>query len=132
MIEAGKCLSCLSTGHVVRNSFFRLKCRKCGPNFNTKHAEVLRDYYARSSSIDFAVAEAESGHDIQSPADYEGQDSVEENEVVTRMVMPGCNAILLRTSAVKVVNPGSGKLTLAYAHHDTASQATLNLKKLER
>ena len=34
-------------------------------------------------------------------------------------------AILLRTSAVKVVNPKTGKLTLVYAHHDTGSQATL-------
>ena len=33
--------------------------------------------------------------------------------------------ILLRTSAVKVVNPKTGKSTLVYAHHDTGSQATL-------
>ena len=33
--------------------------------------------------------------------------------------------ILLRTSAVKIANPLTGKSTLAYAQHDTASQATL-------
>ena len=33
--------------------------------------------------------------------------------------------VLLRTSAVRVRNPNAGKSTLAYAQHDTASQATL-------
>ena len=40
--------------------------------------------------------------------------------------------ILMRTSAVKVVNPITGKSTRVYAQHDTASQVTLisdNLKK---
>ena len=32
---------------------------------------------------------------------------------------------MLRTSAVRVINPVTGKSTLAYAQHDTASQATL-------
>ena len=130
IIEAARCLNCLSTGHVVRNCSFRSKCRKCGPNFNIKHADVLHDYYARSSSVDLGAAETESGHDVQSPADCNGRDSVEKNEVVTRMVKPGCNAVLLRTSAVKVVNPDTGKATFAYAQHDTASQATLISKSL--
>ena len=95
-----------------------------------KHADVLHDYYARSSSVDLGAAEAESGHDSPSPADYEGRDSVEKNEVVTRMVKPGCNAVLLRTSAVKDVNPGTGKATLAHAQHDPAYQVTLISKSL--
>ena len=33
--------------------------------------------------------------------------------------------VLLRTSAVRVRGPNTGKSTLAYAQHDTASQATL-------
>ena len=33
--------------------------------------------------------------------------------------------VLLRTSAVRGINPITGKSTLAYAQHDTASQATL-------
>ena len=33
--------------------------------------------------------------------------------------------ILLRTSAVKIANPLTGKSTFAYAQHHTASQATL-------
>ena len=47
-----------------------------------------------------------------------------------RMVKPGCNTVLLGTSAVKVINPGTGKATLAHAQHDTASQATLISKSL--
>ena len=35
------------------------------------------------------------------------------------------HVVLLRTSAVRVRNPNSGKSTLAYAQHDTAPQATL-------
>ena len=33
--------------------------------------------------------------------------------------------VLLRTSAVRVINPNTGKSTLAYVQHDTASQVTL-------
>ena len=35
------------------------------------------------------------------------------------------HVVLLHTSAVRVRNPNTGKSTLAYAQHDTASQATL-------
>ena len=50
--------------------------------------------------------------------------------MVTRMVKPGCNTALLRTSAVKVLHYGTGIATLAYAQHDTASQALLISKSL--
>ena len=33
--------------------------------------------------------------------------------------------VLLRTSAVRVINPNTGKSTLAYTQHDTASQVML-------
>ena len=33
--------------------------------------------------------------------------------------------VLLRTSAVRVINPNTGKSTLAYAQHETASQVAL-------
>ena len=33
--------------------------------------------------------------------------------------------VLFRTSAVRVINPNTGKSTSAYAQHDTASQVTL-------
>ena len=35
------------------------------------------------------------------------------------------HVVLLRTSAVRLRNPITGKSTMAYAQHDTASQATL-------
>ena len=37
---------------------------------------------------------------------------------------------MLRTSVVRVVNPVTGKSTLIYAQHDTASQAALISKSL--
>ena len=39
--------------------------------------------------------------------------------------------MLLRTSAVRVLNPNTGKSALAYAQHDTASQATSISEGLE-
>ena len=38
--------------------------------------------------------------------------------------------VMLRTSAVRVINPVTGKSTLAYVQHDTASQATMISKSL--
>ena len=49
-----------------------------------------------------------------------------DNDVQVHRV--GCDeggTVLLRTSAVRVVNLSNGRSTLAYAQHDTASQATL-------
>jgi len=44
---------------------------------------------------------------------------------------PANNGILLRTSAVRVIIPLTGKSTLAYAQHDMASQATLISERLK-
>ena len=40
------------------------------------------------------------------------------------------HVVLLRNSAVRMRNPNTVKSTLAYAQHDTASQATLSLQTL--
>ena len=42
-----------------------------------------------------------------------------------RKLSPALNGVLLRTSAVNVINPLNGKSALAYAQHDTGSQVTL-------
>ena len=126
VMDAGRCLNCLSTGHVVRDCSFSSKCRKCGPNVKLKHASVLHNFYVKSNSVNFGAAEAGDTPGAFPAADREGEnDSLEESRVLTRKVVPGSSAILLRTSAVKVVNPRTGKATHAYAQHDTASQATL-------
>jgi len=52
--------------------------------------------------------------------------------VTTRKAIPRLldNNVFLRTSAVRVLNPWTGKTTFAYAQHDTASQATLVSERL--
>ena len=131
-MDAGRCLNCLSTGHVVRDCSFCSKCRKCGPNVKLKHASVLHNFYAKSNSVNFGAAEAGNTPGAFPAADREGEnDLLEESRVLTRKVVPGSSAILLRTRAVKVVNPRTGKATHAYAQHDTASQATLISESLK-
>jgi len=39
--------------------------------------------------------------------------------------------VLLHTSAVRVLNPCTGKSTLVYVHNDTTSQATLITERLK-
>ena len=50
---------------------------------------------------------------------------------MVRKLKPNHNVVLLRTSAVRVINPDTGKLTLAYAQHSTASQATIISESLK-
>ena len=45
VIKAGRCLNCLSTGHLARNCPSRCKCRKCGPNCRAKHSSAIYDCY---------------------------------------------------------------------------------------
>ena len=52
-------------------------------------------------------------------------------QAVVRKLKPNHNVVLLRTSAVIVINPDTGKSTLAYMQHDTASQATLISESLK-
>ena len=132
VMDAGRCLNCLSTGHVVRDCSFSSKCRKWGRNVKLKHASVLHNFYVKSISVNFGAAEAGDTPGAFPAVDREGEnDSLEESRVLTRKVAPGSSTILLRTSAVKVVNPRTGKATHAYAQHDTASQATLISESLK-
>ena len=52
-------------------------------------------------------------------------DKSDNNVHVHRVGFDEVGTVLLRTSAVRVVNLSNGRSTLAYAQHDTASQATL-------
>ena len=133
-MDAGRCLNCLSTGHVVRNCSFSSKYRKCGPNVNVKHASVLHNFYSasKSNSVDLGAAEAGDLRRVFPAADREEQnDLLKENQVLTRKAVPGSSTILLCTSAVKVIHPSTGKAMHAYAQHDTALQATLISESLK-
>ena len=126
MIEARRCLNCFGLGHFARNCGFASKCSKCGPICHLKHATVLHDLYGRSSSVDFkATNTKESVNACDFPSSSE-----ENKHVVARKICPSNKIVLLRTCAVKVINPRTGRFTLGYAQHDTASQGTIVSKSL--
>ena len=124
IIEAGKYLNCLSVGHFVRNCELHSKCHKCGPKYKNKHSGVLHEFYSRSTSINLGAAKS-----VSTKKSNKGETSTE-NVVVWKMVPNNNNLVLLRTSAVKVINPSSGRCALVYAQHDTASQVTLISEEL--
>ena len=45
ILDAGRCLNCLSLRHTVRNCMHQSKCCKCQRDYRFKHASVLHDYY---------------------------------------------------------------------------------------
>ena len=98
-----------------------------------KLASVFHKFYStgKSNFVDLGAAEGGDTHHAFPAADREGQnDSLEESQVLTRKVVPGRSTILLgvlRSSAVKVINPRTGQATHAYAQHDTASASQVTL-----
>ena len=122
VMKAGRCLNCLAIGHYARQCSFKCKCFICGPDSKNKHAGALHEYFLKKSDNLGAANEAKVG--------ASGLDAQPE-QAVSRRLTPNYNGILLRTSAVRVINPTTGKSTLAYAQHDTASQATLISKRLK-
>ena len=126
VIEARRCLNCFGLGHFARNRGFASKCRKCGPIYHLKHATVLHDLYVQSSSVDFKATNTKESVNV-----CDSLSSSEENKhVLARKICPSNKIVLLRTCAVKVINPRTGRFTLAYAQHDTASQGTIVSKSL--
>ena len=125
IINAGRCLNCLSLGHRARGSAFPSKCRKCAPNFKRKHASVLHDSYKQSNSVNFGAAEVNRCSVLPKPGSEPVDEISDGEQAVARKLKPNHSVVLLGTSAVRVINPNTGKSTLAYAQHDTASQARL-------
>ena len=86
----------------------------------------MHDLYGRSSSVDFkATNTKESVNACDFPSS-----SKENKHVVARKICPSNKIVLLCTCAVKVINPCTGRVTLAYAQHDTALQGTIVSKGL--
>ena len=81
--------------------------------------------------MNLGAADEESAP-IPAPRNKAGSSTPSRNFTVRKLNTNNNRAILLRTSAVKVVNPESGISTLAYAQHDTGSQVTLISENLKR
>ena len=111
--------------HIVRNCSRSTKCRKCGPRSQNKHATVLHECFISPNT-----GAAEKGSN--EPGSKNETIQNERNErVVLKVNSLEERVILLRTSAVKIVHPASGKPPLVYAQDDTGSEVTLisdNLK----
>ena len=114
---------------MVKNCPLPSKCRRCGPKSGSKHAGALHESYAQSRCVDVEAAGAESS----GSSNVLDNDNIttERNQPVVRKLTPNNNNVLLRTRAVRVINPCSGKSVFAYAQHDTASQATLISERLK-
>ena len=128
VIDAARCFNCLSLGHFSRECTSSSKCRLCGPHFGPKHSTALHDLYVRSDSVNLGAASA--GHCQTSMIASAGKKQTDAEQTVVRKLTFNNDLVMLRTSAVRVINPVTGKSTLAYAQHDTASQATLISKSL--
>ena len=110
----------------MRNCLVPSKCRKCGPRANNRHAGPLHKCFSRLRSVAGGAAEPACAKE-----DVKGTPHQENDVQLVSLKAKSINHnVLLRTSAVRVINPRTGKLTLAYAQHDTASQATLVSKRL--
>ena len=128
IIEANRCLNCLATGHIAFNCPKDMKCRICGPGRGKKHASALHEAFTSSKSVSLGAAERRRENNFLD----EERDDVSQSEprAVRKLALIG-DSVLLRTSAVRVFNPSTVMSTLAYAQHDTASQATLIFEGLK-
>ena len=121
VIDAARCFTrnCLSLGHFSRECSSSSKCRLCGPHFVPKHSTALHDLYVKSDSVNLGAASA--GHCQTSVTADAGKKQTDAEQTVVRKLTFNNDLVMLRTSAVRVINPVTGKSTLAYAQHDTAS-----------
>ena len=78
------------------------------------------------SSVAGGIAKSEQGVTINE-CEVGGTSSDGDRPRIVLKLVPeiGNKCFLLRTSAVRVINPRTGNSTLVYAQHDAASQATL-------
>ena len=118
VIEAKRCINCLFFKRCI-NCPRPARCRKCGPNNKSKHASALHECY---TGANLGAVDKSQAAPTPAPRKLSKQDK---RFNVNKVNSEEKRAILLRTSAVKIVNPKTGQSTLVYAHHDTGSQATL-------
>ena len=116
VVGAGRCLNCLSLDHILRNCMAPSRLRRCGPACSSKHAGELHELYVQSR--------------VGSGNGSSGISKVTQ-PIVGKLAPNENNTVLLRSSAVRVINPCTGRSTLVCAQHNTASQATLISERLK-
>ena len=128
VINAARCFNCLSLGHFSRECTSSSKCRLCGPHFGPKYSTALHELHVNSDSVKLGAARAKHCQTLVNLA--QGKKQIDVEQTVVRKLAFNNDLVMLRTSAVWVINPVTGKSTRAYAQHDIASQATLISKNL--
>ena len=122
VIDPARCFSCLSLGHFSRECTSSSKCRLCEPRFGTKYSTALHDLYVNSDLVNLGAVSV--GHCQTLVTPDAGKKQTDAEQTVVRKLAIDNDLVILRTSAVRVTNPETGKSTLAIAQHDTASRAT--------
>ena len=56
VIDAGRCINCLSTGYIAKNCPKESKCKLYGPQFRNKHAAALHNAFTLHDSYNFRAA----------------------------------------------------------------------------
>ena len=84
----------------------------------------MHEFYSRPTSFSLEAAKPVSTNK------FNEEETNTENVVLRKMIPNNNNLVLLRTSAVKVINPSSERCALVYAQHDTTFQITLISKRL--
>ena len=120
VIDAKRCPKCLSLEHFVRECPYPSKRRKRGPSAQNKHTGALHE------SCQAGSHGAAKGEVVKSLSNANDDINVEGRGLNVLKINSVENGVVsMRTSAVKIVNPATGKSSFVYAQHDTASQATL-------
>ena len=85
------------------------------------------------SFVRSCVGSGSGSSSLSKVIDTETRESSSEDEqpIVRKLTPNNNNTVLLSTNAMRVINPNTGRFTLVYAQHDTASQATLISEKLK-
>ena len=99
VMDAKRCLDCLSIQHFVRDCPYPSKCRKCGSGYQNKHFGALQECYGAKI---FGVAELTAETEPLSTGDASGR-----NLTAHKIKSAESRSILLRSTAVKIGNPVS-------------------------
>ena len=123
VVDAARYFNCPSFGHFSRKCTSSSKCRLCGSHFGSKHSTALYELYVNSDSVNLGAGSVGHHQTLVTPGAGKKQTDAEQIDV--RKLAFNNDLVMLRTSVVWVKNSVTGKSTLAYAQHDTASHATL-------
>ena len=131
IIKAGHCINCLSKHH-ISDCHLQCKCKHCDKHNPQRHTTSLHELYLQSSTVGVNVGAADgttvvgNSHNCSIPSlPKELANHNATNHASIKKIQAPATGVFTRISAVRVINPGTGVSTLAYAQHDSGSEVTL-------